>query len=64
MKIIANVENLPTNIDHYLAKNNGVLWIVATPYEGELWYYSLWFTEAEAREAAWADRRIVLKVEA
>ncbi len=63
MKITANVENLPTNIDHYLAKNNGVLWIVATPYEGELWYYSLWFTEAEAREAAWADRRIVLKVE-
>lgn len=63
MKIIANVENLPTNIDHYLAKNNGVLWIVATPYEGELWYYSLWFTEAEAREAAWAHYRIVLKVE-
>ena len=64
MKITTNVENLPTNINEYLTKNNGVLWITATPYEGYLWYYGLWYTEAEAREAAWADRKIVLKVEA
>ena len=64
MKMIADVQNLPTDIDKYLTKNNGVLWLVVTPFEGELWYYSLWHTEAEAREAAWAEYRIVLKVEA
>ena len=48
----SNIKNLPTNIGKYFAKNNGVLWITATPYDGELWFYGLWYTEAEAKAQA------------
>ena len=63
MKITAIVNNLP-NMDKYFAKNNGILWITATPVDGELWYYGLWYTEAEAKAQAKAEDKIVLKVEA
>lgn len=64
MKITAIVNNIPTNIDKYLVKNNGVLWITATAVDGGLWYYGLWYTEAEATAQARAEDKVVLKVEA
>ena len=64
MKITANVQNLPTTIDRYLAKNDGVLWITATPFRGELWYFGLWYTEAEAMKQAQIEDKVVLKMEA
>ena len=63
MKITAIINNLPTNIDKYFAKNNGILWITATAVDGELWYYSLWYTEAEAKAQARTEDKIVLKAE-
>lgn len=63
MKITAIVNNLPANIDTYLARNNGILWITATPVDGGLWFYGLWFTEAEAKAQARTEDKIVLKVE-
>lgn len=63
MNITALVNNIPTNIDKWLAKNNGVLYITATPVDGELWYYGLWFTEAEAMTQAKAEGKVVLKME-
>lgn len=63
MNITAIVNNLPTNIDKYLAKNNGILWITATAVDGELWYYGLWYTEAEAKTQARNEDKVVLKVE-
>lgn len=63
MKITATVQNLPTTLDKYLAKNNGILWITATPYNGELWYYGLWYTKAEATAQAKAEDKIVMKLE-
>ena len=60
----SNIKNLPTNIGKYFAKNNGVLWITATPYDGELWFYGLWYTEAEAKAQARTEDKVVLKVEA
>ena len=60
----SNIKNLPTNIDKYFAKNNGILWITATPYDGELWFDGLWYTEAEAKAQARTEDKVVLKVEA
>ena len=62
MKITAIVNNLP-NMDKYLAKNNGVVWITATADRGDLWYYGLWYSEAEAKAQARTEDKIVLKVE-
>ena len=62
INITAIVNNLPTDLGKWLAKNNGVLYITATPVEGELWYYALWFTEAEAKAEALAQGKIWLKV--
>lgn len=63
MNITAIVNNIPSNIDKYLAKNNGVLYITATPVDGELWYYALWYTEAEAKAEAETLDKVWLKVE-
>lgn len=61
--IATNVLNLPATLDKHLAKNNGVVWITATPFEGELWFYGLWYTEAEAETQARNEGKIVLKME-
>ena len=64
MTITANVQNLPVGtVEQHLAKNNGVVWLTATPYQGELWYYGLWYTEADATTVAKAEDLVVLKVE-
>lgn len=63
MNITAIVNNIPANIDKWLAKNNGILWITATPVNGELWYYGLWFKEADAKAQARTEDKVVLKME-
>ena len=57
------VNDLPLDIVKYFNKSNGVLWITATALEGELWYYDLWFTEADAKLQAQVENKIALKVE-
>jgi len=62
MTITATVNNLPDTIATYLAKNNGVLYITVTPYDGELWYYGLWYKLADAEAQAKAESKLVLTV--
>jgi hypothetical protein len=56
MKLIAIVNNLPTDLAKYA-------WITANTYEGELWFYGAWYTEAEAREQAREIGGVALKIE-
>lgn len=56
MKLIAIVNNLPADLTKYA-------WITANTYEGELWFYGAWYTEAEAREQAREIGGVALKIE-
>jgi hypothetical protein len=56
MKLTAIVNNLPANLTKYA-------WITASLYEGELWFYGAWYTEAEARAQAREIYGVALKVE-
>lgn len=57
MKLIAIVKNLPANVSKFA-------WITARLYQGELWFYGAWYTEAEAREQALEIDGVALQVEA
>lgn len=56
MKLIAIVNNLPADLTKYA-------WITAHAYEGELWFYGAWYTEAAAREHAREIGGVALKIE-
>ena len=58
MKLIATVNNLPTNLNRYG-------WVVARPVDGELWFYGAWYAtqEAEAKAQAREVEGIALQVE-
>jgi hypothetical protein len=56
MKLIATVNNLPTNLSKYA-------WITARAVDGELWFYGAWYDEDGAREQAREIDGIALKVE-
>lgn len=59
MKLIATVNNLPTNLTKYG-------YVVARAVDGELWFYGAWYAtqEAEAKEQAREVDGIVLRIEA
>lgn len=57
MKLITIVKNLPANVAKFA-------WITARLYQGELWFYGAWYTEAEAREQALEIDGVALQVEA
>jgi len=57
MKLIVTVKNLPANVSKFA-------WITARLYQGELWFYGAWHTEAEAREQALEIDGVALQVEA
>lgn len=56
MKLIATVNNLPTNVTKYA-------WITASVVDGDLWFYGAWYTEADARAQAREIGGIALRVE-
>lgn len=56
MKLIATVNNLPTNLFKYA-------WITARAVDGELWYYGACNDKEDAQKQAREIDGIVLKVE-
>ena len=56
MKLIAIVNNLPSNIANYA-------WLTDSVVDGTMWFYGAWNTEAEARAQAREIEGVALKIE-